>query len=304
MNGTAAGVDDTTGPDAGARYTPAIAPDQDLPNALYIGLARAGSTWLSEVLRHHPDVFVPEIKDLYFFDREHARGLDWYRQHFTAGAGRAVRIEFSHDYLHIPFVPERVRAALGEPKLLLTLREPAAWVLSNYQNMRRNGSGTTDIGWAIAEHVGLVSSGLYSHYLRQWRATFPAECFRILLFDDLRDDPDRFLAEVLDGLGVAPMAVPELDDEARNAAAEARWAPAARVLRTGGQVVRRVGQPEVVGRVKRSKLVRKALYRPVEAAGPDAVSDEVLASLRTFFRDDVHELAELTGVDVVDRWGY
>ena len=38
------------------------------PDFLYIGPDKSGSTWLYEVLRRHPEVFVPSVKDLYFFD--------------------------------------------------------------------------------------------------------------------------------------------------------------------------------------------------------------------------------------------
>jgi len=185
---------------------------------------------------------------------------------------------------------------------LVTLREPVSWVVSTYQNMRRNGAGGDSFGWAVSQQVGLVAGAMYSRYLRLWMDAVPRDTLKILLFDDLCEDPQRFLDDVVCGLGLAPMLVPGLDGEAVNAAAEARWAPAARTVRAGAQVVRRMGQPKAVGRLKRSPVVRRTLYR--EPRGSEPVSDEVTDALRTFFRPDVHELAELTGIDVVERWGY
>ncbi len=40
-----------------------------LPNFVYIGPSKAGSTWLHEVLITQPQVFMTRAKDLYFFDR-------------------------------------------------------------------------------------------------------------------------------------------------------------------------------------------------------------------------------------------
>ena len=38
-----------------------------LPNFLCIGTQRAATTWLFNCLKEHPDVFVPEIKEVDFF---------------------------------------------------------------------------------------------------------------------------------------------------------------------------------------------------------------------------------------------
>ena len=68
------------------------------PTFLYIGAARAGSSWMYEILREHPDVFVPLAKDIYFFDKHYDRGLQWYRSFFASAGGRRAIGELSHDY--------------------------------------------------------------------------------------------------------------------------------------------------------------------------------------------------------------
>ena len=42
---------------------------QILPNFLGIGAPRAGTSWLSVNLRKHPDIWMPHIKELHYFDR-------------------------------------------------------------------------------------------------------------------------------------------------------------------------------------------------------------------------------------------
>ena len=49
-----------------------------LPNLVYIGPDKAGSTWLFGLLNRHPDVFMTPAKDLYFFDRYYDKGIEWY----------------------------------------------------------------------------------------------------------------------------------------------------------------------------------------------------------------------------------
>jgi hypothetical protein len=43
------------------------------PDFLVIGAQKAGTTWLHHILSSFQDVYVPEAKELHFFDR----GFDW-----------------------------------------------------------------------------------------------------------------------------------------------------------------------------------------------------------------------------------
>ena len=41
----------------------------DLPDFLCIGAQKAGTSWLNNVLLEHPQVFMPPVNELHFFDR-------------------------------------------------------------------------------------------------------------------------------------------------------------------------------------------------------------------------------------------
>ena len=54
-----------------------------LPTFLGIGVPRAGTTWLHQLLSAHPDVFLPSRrKEVRFFDRHHEEGQGWYEGFF------------------------------------------------------------------------------------------------------------------------------------------------------------------------------------------------------------------------------
>ena len=55
-----------------------------LPNFLHLGPGKSGSSWLHETLTLHPEVYLSEAKDLYFFSRYYDRGVDWYRKQFRS----------------------------------------------------------------------------------------------------------------------------------------------------------------------------------------------------------------------------
>jgi len=61
------------------------------PDFLIVGPQRTGTTWMFRNLKHHPQVFLPVEKELYFFnklaksraDKFRSRRLEWYSEHFT-----------------------------------------------------------------------------------------------------------------------------------------------------------------------------------------------------------------------------
>jgi len=61
-----------------------------LPNFLYIGTSKAGSTWIYDVLNRHPDIYMAPGKGLYFFSRHYERGLEWYASHFLGAASERI----------------------------------------------------------------------------------------------------------------------------------------------------------------------------------------------------------------------
>src|SRR6187549_648202 len=112
-----------------------------LPNFLHIGPGKAGSTWLHETLLVHPEVYLNEAKDLYFFSRYYDRGVAWYQEQFQRATPDHVVVgEVSPDYLGSPEAPERIRETLGpNVQLMVTLREPAKRAFSAYLYARKHG---------------------------------------------------------------------------------------------------------------------------------------------------------------------
>ena len=95
------------------------------PNFLVIGAQRAGTTWLYECLREHPEIFLPETKELHYFDLNHEKGYEWYFQHFEGASEKAIG-EITPNYYQYPGAIEKAHALLPEAKFIFILREPKA----------------------------------------------------------------------------------------------------------------------------------------------------------------------------------
>ena len=274
-------------------------------NFLHIGPGKSGSTWLHEVLTLHPQVYLTEAKDLYFFSRYYDRGADWYHAQFHgAGPEHTVVGEVCPDYLPCAEAPERIHACLGpDIRLMVTLREPASRAFSAYLYQQKHGLAATTFRESVKISPELLDEGRYATQLRRYLRFFPQESICVTLFDDLQADPQAYLDGVTGWLGIAQQPVaPELL-EARLPASKARWRPVAAVAKRGANWVRNHDGAEIVGRIKRSPLVQRALYTPLGADRPE-MSAEDAEFVRSELWQEIALVEEDFGIPLRQRWGW
>lgn len=280
-----------------------MTPPGRLPNLLYIGPDKAGSSWLHEVLLRHPQVFMTEAKDLYFFDRYFDRGLDWYQAQFRRATDSHVVVgEVCQDYLFEPLAPERIRGCLGgEVNLMATLREPAARAHSSYLHYLKHGIEVGTFREALDSCPELLEHGRYGTALSRYLEHFPRERLHVALFDDLQRDPQSFIDSTTAWLGISRLPLgPDLL-KARLPASEPRSAPLARAVRRGAEWTREHDGAAIVGRVKRSPLVQRTLYRPVPAAANEIDPADV-AYVWERLGPEVDTVDRLFGLNLRRRW--
>jgi len=271
------------------------------PNFLFIGAAKTGSSWLYSVMREHPGVFVPAIKDPYFFDRNYKRGLDWYLRLFKDAPASAKAIgELSHDYLYSPEAARRIKRDLPGVRLILCLRSPMEHIISSYLQMLHAGRTKLPLDGAVRAFPELVDEPSYSRYLPLWFDLFDRSQFKILLFDDLRVSPRGFAHEVFDFLGVSkPDSIDY--DKVVNAADLPRSYLMSKLVGTGTNAARRLGLVRAVGRLKQNPAILRALYRPVPPVERPALGEAERQRLSPYFRDEIGRTAALIDRDL-SRW--
>lgn len=272
------------------------------PNFLYIGPDKAGSSWLHEVLLRHPQVYLTEAKDLYFFDRYYDRGLDWYRAQFRrAGPQHEVVGEVCQDYLFHPQAPARIRRDLGDVRLMVTLREPAARAFSSYLYMLKHGEDVGSFSQALDTRPELLEHSSYGAAVARVLEQFPRRALHVALFDDLQDDPQHFIDDVTDWLGLDRLPLPDEQLGARLPASAARSVALARAVRRAAVWAREHNGATLVGHVKRSPSVQRVLYRPLGSSEQRLQpADKRLVWER--LGNDLDLLERLTGVEVHRRW--
>lgn len=274
-----------------------------LPTFLYIGTSKAGSTWLFNALALHPDVFLASSKGLYYFDSHFDRGHDWYLGHFKAAGTYPARGEVSHSYLSSSEAPGRIHELNPDVRLLVCLREPVDRAFSDYLDLRKNNQYDGPFESALTEFPRLLDRGRYSTHLRRYQELFPRAQILVQLFDDLKADAQGYADEVFSFLQVDPHELPPADLKSRMPAGTPRSAALASGAKSASKAVKRVGLGRLRSRVKRSAIVRQALYRPYREDRP-TVSAATAAELRQVFSEEVAALDGLLGLPVSRRWGY
>lgn len=276
-----------------------------LPNFLYIGPDKAGSTWLFRALSWHPQVYVTPAKDLYFFDRYFDHGLDWYRRQFRGARDEAVVGEISHDYLYSPEAAERIATFLPDARLMVCLREPVDRAFSAYLYLLKHGMfrGSFEDALVEWEHT-LVEHSLYAKHIRPFLDRYPRSSLLVSMFDALGEDSNAFAQDVFAFLGVTPLPLPENLRERTLSAARSRSVLLGSVLKKGAFVARRLGLAAVVGRVKMSNTVQRVMYGQYAEDDKPRPKPDTVKRLRERFAADVHECDRILGTRCAERWNY
>jgi hypothetical protein len=273
-----------------------------VPDFLYIGTSKAGSTWLFNALSVHEDVWLASNKGLYFFDAHFDRGVDWYRQQFEDADGRAVG-EFSHSYLSSPEAPARIAAYSPSMRLLVCLREPVDRAFSDYLDLVKNNGFAGSFSQAVEQYPRLLDRGRYATHLSRYLEHFPAAQLHVGLFDDLKTSPQGYADEVYDFLGVDRVALSAGHLRARMPAGRPRNATMVGLTKRASKVAASVGLRRWRSRIKRSTMVRSALYKEYRDVKPRPDPDLGL-ELRRGFAEEVARLDDLLGRPVSEVWGY
>jgi len=274
-----------------------------LPNFLYVGPDKAGSSWIHEMVLKHADVYMTPAKDLYYFDRYYDRGPGWYAAQFEAAREEKIVGEVCQDYLFHPEAAARIRDTLGPVRIMVSLRDPVERAWSSYLYMRKHGIGPDTFAEALESRPELLEHGRYATSLDRFLELFPRELIHVALFDDLVDDPQHFLDGITEFLEIDRLPLAEKDLEARLPAAKARSVRLAWVARRSADWVREHDGATLVGKVKRSPLVQRALYRPLDREAVRPTADDVLA-VRRALSSEVDALDGTFGLQLRESWGW
>lgn len=212
------------------------------PDFIIIGAQKCGTSSMFRHLRKHPDIHLPQKKELDFFDENFAMGHHWYLKHFNKKSfpEQFCSGEASPYYFFHPLVPGRVFESYPAIKLILLLRNPVNRSYSQYQHMKRKGrislsfehcirleeeilSGRKEFFFSDENHSDLMyrrfsflARSRYAEQLAEWLIFFSREQLLIIKSEDYFTKTEGLLNDVFHFLELAPCEI-LLDKEHKGA---------------------------------------------------------------------------------------
>lgn len=275
-----------------------------IPNLFYIGTAKAGSTWIYNVLTHHPEIYMAPGKGLYFFDGHYDRGMPWYLSHFQAANGQPVLGEVSHSYLYSGDACQRIAELSPAARVMVCLRDPVDRAFSSYLDAIKNGQFDGKFDAALEAIPSILDRGRYATYLRPYVETFGRENIHIGVFDELAARPRVFARKLYEFLGVEPLELPDRMTKKMMPAGTPRMPGLVRLAKTLSAATKPVGARKLRGQIKTSRFIRNLLYRPFTDKNKPRMEPAMRAKLHEQYRAEVVALDELAGTDFQTLWGY
>lgn len=201
-----------------------------MPDALVLGVPKAGTTSLAAWIDAHPDAWVPPQKELAFFNAHWGQGLDAYRAAFAEAGDVAVTCEATPDYLLHRTTLQRIADTLPRARFVVLLREPVARAWSHFNYNRQLGLEYRSFRRALLDErrrpprrplgfrdVGLrvpfayLGTGRYADHLARLDDLVDPERTLVRLLEDVRTDPQGTFDDVCGHLGLDPHPVPAED---------------------------------------------------------------------------------------------
>jgi len=179
---------------------------------LGIGAQKAGTTWLYEQLRQHPELDFPVGKENHFWDgRErgkHARSIAEYASFFASHVqSHAGEITPAYAILQPESIAE-IKRYFPDLRLFFCVRDPVerAWSAAR-MFLDRAWLQPHDVSsgfiWELCSAPAFTMRGDYAQCLTNWLQCFDASQIHLIDYAQIQSDPNSVLRILFSHLGVA-----------------------------------------------------------------------------------------------------
>lgn len=185
------------------------------------GTQKGGTTALDYYLRKHPQIGMAKIKEVHFFDNEHAfsrPNINYSKYHLFFDSIRKKKIYGEITPIYIYWKPSCKRIYEYNPniKLIFILRNPITRAFShwnmefdrNYDNEKfsraiQNESDRVKESLPLQHRVySYIDRGLYSEQIKRYKSYFPDNQLMFIKYEDYNTNQEKTLIDIFDFLGV------------------------------------------------------------------------------------------------------
>ncbi len=316
-----------------ARRSPPRAPD-----FFIVGHAKSGTTALYEMLRPHPEIYMSEVKEPWYFCTDMRPRFNPWRtgiapqtlEQYLAlfeGAQPGQRIgEASSSYLWSRTAARGIAEVQPNAKIIAILREPASFLRSlHLQLLQNHVEVVKDLRKAISledarregrriprrshrpQMLQYSDHVRYVEQLRRYHELFPREQVLVLIYDEFRRDNEAFLRTVLRFLEVDDTRPIEVLDTNPSVSVRSQQLDDLVHAVSVGRGPVTVAAKRAIKALAPRELRRELLEltrRRIVLREPPAPDERFMLELRRRFKGEVVALSEYLDRDLVSLWGY
>ena len=289
-----------------------------LPNFMCLGAAKSGTTTLYDILRQHPDLYIPSFKEPHFFDipENYKNGIKWYEKTYFKNAHQKIVADFTPSYFFDEEAPKRIFESLGgELKFVVILRNPLDRAYSHYLHSKRDLYEKQDFGEALklessrlqqyqnqADYLSYlrhsyIHQGLYSKMLKRYLQYFSLDNFLFINFEDeFLQEKDLTIQKVLHFLEIDSSILLNIDIRS-NPASKERSKFLKRMMKKTGWW--RVILKKMIPSLKIRQIIKNRIQRAnISVFNPPKLTQIQRHNIyNSYFSRDVHDLSVLLNRD-------
>ena len=294
-----------------------------LPNLLIVGAAKCGTSSLHKYLNQHPDIFMSKVKEPRFISSQvtpfplngpgdqkveawYVKNYDDYLKLFEGSEGYRVVGESSADTLYfykgtIPIIKQY----LGDPKIIIMLRDPVKRAFSAYQHLVRDlredlsfEDGLVEEHNRIKNNFELIyhysTASLYYDSVKAFLDNFSS--VKIVLTEDQENRPQQVLRDIFRFLNVDPNC--DVNTEIRynmSGKPKSQWL---HQFFFEGNIARKLAQPIVRRLFSHETRMRIAQKIQEKNLTRLTINQHTKKKLQEFFEEDIRKLEKLLNRDL------
>lgn len=194
------------------------------PDFIIVGAQKAATSSLFTALAEHPDFYLPDEKELHYFDFQFSDSKELYLKKLSCPNGKKTG-EASPFYAVHPQVMKRIYSTFPKTKIIFILRDSVDRALSHYRmNVQRGIEPLSPLQAMTTEHIRLNKAlksgeswdsaesslqnysyqlrGFYTEQYKRIMEYFPKNQVWVMRYEDLLLEPAQALEALTKWLGV------------------------------------------------------------------------------------------------------
>ena len=188
------------------------------------GFSKCGTTTLCALLDRHPSIFIPIIKELWYFSSEEFESQHrHYEEHFSLSTKGQLKGEGSISYSGAEYediAVERIYANNPYCKFIFIARNPKMRIESSYREMHHSGvqyglNAPYALNDCLDAFPQMLKDTLYWRRIGKYRERFGDDSILVLFLEDLKDNVSSCLSRCMEHLGLPSYTANFDQDETR-----------------------------------------------------------------------------------------